>query len=244
MRKILLNVPLDDLSVDDILEKVDKGERIFHIFINLHKINHFNSSREFANYFDLDRTIFSCDGAPVQWYARFKGFKIKQRYGGVDVMEKFSVMSHKNDFKIYLLGSTDMTLSKCIETLKNNYPKVNIVGFRNGYFDSESEVLKDIIESEANVLFIALPSPRKEILGHRFYMANANLKYVAGVGGAFKIFSGDLSRAPRFIQIIGMEWLYRVVLEPKRLYKRYWIDGLAFLKLIGKDLLTTGRISK
>lgn len=235
MRKILLNVPLDDLSIADIIQKVRRGDRIFQIFINVHKINHFNSDVKFAKYFNYDWTVFSPDGVPIQWYARLKGFRTRQRFGGVDVIETFSKLSENEDFKIYFLGSTKEVLSKCIESLKCSYPKIKIAGYQHGYFDDESKVLEDIKSSKASILFIALPSPRKEMLGHQFFEKAPQLQYVAGVGGAFSIFSRDSKRAPSFIQTIGMEWLYRTALEPKRLFMRYWNDGVTFIKLIIDD---------
>ena len=239
MRKFILNVPLDDLSIADIVKEIESGKRFFQVFINVHKINHFNSNTELNKLIDYKETIFSPDGTPIKWYAKFKGFHTKQRFGGVDVIEEFSRLSETKDYSLYLLGSTEETLSKCTDSLKKSYPKLKISGSQHGYFDDESKVIEEIRNSGANVLFIALPSPRKEVFGYQVFDKVPELKYVAGVGGAFAIFSGDSKRAPGFIQRLGLEWIYRTILEPRRLFMRYWKDGKAFLRLIIKDVYKT-----
>ena len=90
MRKTILNVPLDDFSISDILQKIELKERVFQVFINAHKINHLNNDRELLNLLNTKETIFSPDGIWIKWYARIKGFITKQRFGGVDVIEKFN----------------------------------------------------------------------------------------------------------------------------------------------------------
>lgn len=237
MREQILSVSLDDDSIDDILLRIEKGERILQIFINAHKINHLNADRELLKKLESCNSVFSPDGIWVQWYARIRGFKTKQRFGGVDVIEAFSESSNKMNFRLFFLGSTKEIVNSCVSQITKLFPGVQIAGYCDGFYEDEEEVLNQIASSKANVLFIALPSPRKEIFAMETHKINTNLKYVAGVGGAFTIFSGDSKRAPKWIQYFGLEWVYRILLEPRRLFRRYWDDGTVFIRLIIKDIL-------
>ena len=100
---------------------------------------------------------------------------------------------------------------------------MNLCGYNDGYYDNENQIINKIINLEPDILFLALPSPKKELLGYKIFNESISIKYAAGVGGAFDIIAGLSPRAPNFIQHIGLEWLYRVIKSPKRLFIRYFI---------------------
>jgi len=234
MRIEVLGVPLDDFTLAEILERVKNGERLFQVFVNVHKLVLFHKDKRLSSTLNVKEAVFSVDGRWVQFLARLKGFFPKGRFGGQEIVNQCFSIAGERGYKIYLLGAEKSVLEKAKEVLRNNFPDVHIAGARDGFFDSEEEVIEDISRKQPDILFLALPSPRKELLGYKIFERVGSLKYVAGVGGAFDIIAGSTHRAPEWIQVIGFEWLWRVLQEPKRLFKRYFFDGLWLFWLIFK----------
>ncbi len=235
MRTSVLGVPLDNFSLNNILEQVKDGQRFFQIFINVHKLALFHKDKRLSALLNAEGGVFSVDGRWVQFLALLKGFSIKERFGGQEVVDKFFAAAQEYGYRIYLLGAKEPVLKQVKETLSNTFPRAVIVGLRDGFFDSEDEVIEDISRKQPDILFIALPSPRKELLGYKIFVRVQSLRYVAGVGGAFDVLAGRMQRAPGWIQNIGFEWLWRVLQEPKRLFKRYFFDGLWLCRLMLKE---------
>ncbi len=234
MRTLILGVPLDDFSLYDVLEKVKNGQRVFQVFINIHKVVLFHKDKRLSVLLNAKDSVFSVDGRWVQFLARLKSFSPKARFGGQEIINQCFSISEELGYRIYLLGAEKSVLEEVCGALKNTFPRASIIGERDGFFDNEEEVIRDIDRKQPDMLFIALPSPRKELLGYEIFARVQSLKYVAGVGGAFDIFAGRMQRAPNWIQKIGFEWLWRVLLEPKRLFKRYFFDGLWLFCLMFK----------
>jgi len=231
MRIKVLGVPLDDLSLKEILEKVRNGERVFQVFINIHKLVLFHKDRRLSALLNAKGSVFSVDGRWVQFLARLKGIYPKARFGGQEVINQCFSIAEKQEYKIYLLGAESPVLEKASGVLKRSFPKASIIGARDGFFDSEEQVLEDIIRKQPDILFLALPSPRKEILGYKIFERVGSLKYVAGVGGAFDIIAGEFKRAPKILQNFGLEWFWRCLFNV-RLFKRYIYDFFYVLRLL------------
>jgi len=239
MRKYILNMPLDDFCLKDIEDKVINKERIFHVFANVRKVNLFYKNDDLKQILSDRNCIFSVDGKWVKWVANIKGFFPKERFGGLEVINSFFSRAEESRFRIYLLGAKREILDKAQDVLNKRFPKVNIVGSRDGFFsvDEELNLINDIKEKNPDIVFLALPSPRKELLGYRIFKEVDSLKYVAGVGGAFDLIAGETKRAPVWVQQIGLEWFYRCLQEPKRLFKRYFKDGIYFLQIIVNEIV-------
>jgi N-acetylglucosaminyldiphosphoundecaprenol N-acetyl-beta-D-mannosaminyltransferase len=118
----------------------------------------------------------------------------------------------------------------------NNFPNLNLCGYRNGYYNEDDELaIVDMInKANADILFLGMSSPIKEFFAEK-YKHILTAKYILGVGGLFDILSGRKKRAPKWIQIIGMEWFYRFAQEPLRLWQRYFIGNFKFLWLVYKE---------
>jgi len=232
MRKYILDIPIDDFSLQEIKEKIIKKERIFQVFINIHKINLFHKDNNLKQILLDKNCIFSVDGKWVEWLAKIKGFYPKQRFGGLEVIDTFFSLAESFNFGLYILGAEKEILEKAISILKKRFTKAKIVGYRDGFFADEREVINEIKQKIPDILFLALPSPKKELLGYRIFKEVNSLRYVAGVGGALDIIAGKTKRAPRWIQNFGLEWFYRCLQEPHRLSKRYFSDGIKFLRLL------------
>lgn len=193
---------------------------------------------------DMDAIVQNCelvnaDGASMVIAARLLGFDIPERVAGVDLMYELCSLSEQKGYSIYLLGAKQPTVEKAVSKLKESYPKLKIGGFRNGYFDKSmfDEVAKEISASRAEVVFVGITSPKKELLIERFRSLGMVGVFV-GVGGSFDVVSGDISRAPRWMQSAKLEWAFRMMKEPKRLAKRYIVGNARFLTLLVKEYIS------
>jgi N-acetylglucosaminyldiphosphoundecaprenol N-acetyl-beta-D-mannosaminyltransferase len=128
-------------------------------------------------------------------------------------------------------------VSKVADTYQRKYPRLVLAGYRNGYWKGEAEeaeVARQIAESRADLLFVAISSPKKEqFLGR--YQAEMKIPFAMGVGGTFDVAIGRVKRAPVWMQKSGLEWFYRFLQEPRRMFRRYFIDDMAFIWLFIKE---------
>jgi len=171
------------------------------------------------------------------WVAKLFGNVVKERYGGIDIIDKLMPLAEKKGYKVYFLGAEETIISKVAGMYKELYPSLELT-WRNGYWPSEEEekVVRDIRASNSDILFFAMSSPKKEIFLDK-YLEEMRVPFVAGVGGAFDVISGKTKRAPKWVQNMGFEWLFRVLQEPGRLWKRYLVGNTVFLWIVLKELL-------
>lgn len=179
--------------------------------------------------------LLTMDSFVLFYSAKLVGKKIKEPVSAARLMFNFLDIANKKRYKIYLLGAKEEVLSKAVINLKRDYPKMNIVGKRNGYFDfdNDSEIVDDIKSKNPDILFVAISSPLKE----KFISKNFDQMKVPvsiGVGGSLDIIAGECSLAPEWVSKIGMEWFYRLLQEPRRLWKRYLVTNIIFLLLLLK----------
>ena len=206
----------------------------YQISINVSKVVNAQKDLKLKKIIE-DSDIINSDGKPIQVFAKIISRSNVARMGGLDYMDELA--KNYNNKKYYLLGAEQSILDKVVTHYKNEY-NLNIVGYRNGYFSNDklSEIINDINLSGAEILFIGMGTPDKENL--LFYFKDKlNVKFAVGVGGAFDIISGKTKRAPIFLQELGLEWVYRVYQEPKRLWKRYAITNLKFIILLFKSII-------
>ena len=179
------------------------------------------------------------DGAPLSSVARKKGFSEAKRVTGPDLMQKIFESSDSNDYRHYFYGSTEETLKKLRDKLQEKYPNINIVGmysppFRTLTEEEDNEIIKNINNTEADIVWVGLGAPKQEI-----WMNNHKNKIkglMIGVGAGFDYHAGNIKRAPKWMQKCSLEWLYRLLQDPKRLFKRYFRTTTKFIKLVHKEL--------
>jgi len=183
----------------------------------------------------VDADLITADGHPIVWTSWMWGDRLPQRVPGIDLFEALLPVSEQKGYGIFLLGAQEEALRGAEEAYLRRYPSLNIVGRRNGYFsvEEESEIVTEINDSGAHLLFIAISSPKKEefVERNREHLA---VNFVLGVGGAFDIAAGVTSRAPKFIQRMGVEWVWRFAQEPRRMGPRIVAD-LSVVKDIGVE---------
>jgi N-acetylglucosaminyldiphosphoundecaprenol N-acetyl-beta-D-mannosaminyltransferase len=148
-------------------------------------------------------------------------------------MEKLVELAYKKKYKIFFFGAKEEIISRVVEKYKREYCEDIIAGYRNGYFkkEDEREIAKQIADSGANILFVAISSPTKENFLYQNRDLLKNVNFIMGVGGSFDVVAGYVKRAPIWMQKSGLEWLYRVYQEPRRMFKRYLIGNIKFIFL-------------
>lgn len=217
----------------DVLENTIKNEKQVHIgVVNAAKIVNMHRNPELKVDVEASDLIFA-DGMSVVWASRFLGRPLPERVAGIDLMYGLLERANQHGFRVYCLGATEEISAKVESTIRSDYPKAIFAGRRNGYFSKEEEeaVAIGIAEARADILFVAITSPKKEQ-----FMAKWNdlmkVKVVHGVGGSFDVMAGKVSRAPDLWQKLGLEWLYRVKQEPGRLWKRYLVTNSLFIWML------------
>jgi len=185
-----------------------------------------------------------CDSAIVYFISSFLKKKLKSKITGYDAMELLLKQANLNNSKIFLLGSRDDILNDAGQNIIIKYNNIKIAGKQNGYFDlnDSGNIVKEINRSSADYLFVGMGSPKQEIWVNKF-KDKLNVKFVICVGGLFDIYSGKVKRAPQLFQNIGMEWFWRFLKEPRRLWRRYFIEDLPFFIIFFKQLLSKDKFN-
>jgi len=236
----ILNTTIDNLAMNDTLEVIKeaiaKNKQIHHVVVNAGKIVAMQSDlqlRQSVNESDL----INADGQAVVWASKFLNKPLKERVAGIDLMINLVELAFNNNYKIFFFGAKEEVVKTVVDRYSTLYSSNIIAGYRNGYFKKEEEhnIANQIATSGANILFVAISSPTKE----NFLYENKNLlksvNFIMGVGGSFDVVAGKTKRAPLWMQNIGMEWFYRFIQEPKRMWKRYLIGNSKFIALVLKE---------
>jgi N-acetylglucosaminyldiphosphoundecaprenol N-acetyl-beta-D-mannosaminyltransferase len=241
VRKVIVaNVPVDDINQQEALEAIDRmlsrGGQHHVAVVNAAKLVLANRDPELREIL-LAADIVTADGMSVLWASKLLGCPLRERVTGIDLFERLVARAAERGLSVYFLGAREESVQKMVTFLLRRYPKLSVSGYRNGYFDwAESAAIAEAIcQSGAEILFVALGSPAQEkwIAAN---LARTGAKLAMGVGGSFDHMSGLARRAPKWMQRAGLEWFYRLLREPRRLWKRYLIGNLAFAWLIAKQL--------
>ena len=214
-------------TVEEIKHRISKKIFTQHVVVNVAKVINMQQDIE------LRRSIESCDivnidGMGVVWGARFLGNKVPERVAGIDLFHHLLEMSAIEGFKVFLLGATTEIVNLTADTVKSKYLGLDVAGYHHGYFwDNEEIVVEQIKQSGARLLFVAISSPKKENFINRWH-EQLGVDFVMGVGGTFDVVAGKVKRAPPWMQKTGLEWLFRIIQEPARMWRRYLVTNSQF----------------
>lgn len=180
--------------------------------------------------------IINADGASVVLAAKYLGVFIPERVAGIDLMEELLILANEKKYSLYFLGAKEDILNDMTKILKGKYSNLDIVGEKNGYFSTDEfkVIKKELIELKPDIVFVGITSPKKEYIIEEIINSGGTSVYM-GVGGSFDVLSGHISRAPKIIQKLNLEWMYRVYKEPKRLFKRYFFGNIKFINSVIKE---------
>ena len=235
---------VDNLTMEETLLKIDNSikskQNIQHVVINVAKVVYGINNKLLKDSIQT-ADIVNIDGAGIIFGMKILGLKPKERVTGVDLMKELLKLSEKRGYTVYFLGSTNSILEKLLLNIKLKFPSLIIAGHRNGYWDNleeEKVIVNKIADLKPNILFVGISSPKKEyFISSNKESLNSNL--IMGVGGSFDIYADQTKRAPLFLQNHGMEWLFRIYQEPKRMWKRYLITNTKYLLLLIKELFSS-----
>lgn len=237
-RVTFLGSPMDTMTmsetVDSIKGRIETGEFTQHVVVNVAKLVNMKKDQELAQSV-TECDIINIDGMGVVWGARFVGHQIPERVAGVDLFYELNAMAEKEEFPVFFLGAKQEVVEKTAQIMKSNHPNLNIAGHHHGYFwDDEEALVKKVKDSGAKLLFVAITSPKKENFINK-WRDELGVDFVMGVGGTFDVVAGKVNRAPVWMQNSGLEWLYRVIQEPRRMWKRYLVTNSKFALLLLKE---------
>ena len=212
-------------------------KQIHHVVVNAAKIINMKKDKELYDSV-VNCDIINADGQAVVWASKILGLPLPERVAGIDLMENLIDMAHKYKYKIYLFGAREQVVKKVVDIYSKRFSNTIIAGYRNGYFDKDEEITiaENIASAKPDILFVAIPSPKKEIFLDK-YKNIINVPFIMGVGGSFDVISGKIPRAPIWMQKIGMEWFFRLIQEPRKMWKRYLITNTLFIYYLIKEKL-------
>lgn len=235
----ILDTYVDVLTMEETVQLVEKyvqkKEPLHLMGVNADKIN---MARQNPRLMEIVNGcgIINADGASVVMAGRYLNRRLPERVAGVDLMLELVKLSEKKEYSIYLLGAKQAVVTKAAQELEKIHPNLKIVGIHDGYFKENqwAEISKELKEKAPDFCFVGITSPMKEYL-IEFLQNDGNACVFMGVGGTFDVLSGEISRAPVWMQKCSMEWMYRVMQEPKRLFKRYFVGNTVFIASVIKE---------
>lgn len=241
VRRDLFGIPVAAVTLAEALDRVDAAiasrERLQIGVVNAAKV--VNMRRDPLLRDDvLSSDIILADGMAVVWAARLLRRPLPERVAGIDLMHGMLRRGSARGYRVYCLGATDEVLRKAVDRIAADYPGVVVVGWHDGYFskDEEEAVANGVAAARPDILLVAMTSPKKEKFLAR-HSARLGVPVCHGVGGSFDVLAGKVDRAPLVWQRLGLEWLYRVKQEPRRLWRRYLVTNTLFCDMVLAELV-------
>jgi N-acetylglucosaminyldiphosphoundecaprenol N-acetyl-beta-D-mannosaminyltransferase len=229
----LFGVPTDVLTMEETILAarglVRRGTPHQHVVLNAAKVVALDRDPRLRAVIEKCDLV-NADGASVVWASRVLGRPLPERVTGVDLFLRLVEAAAADGTSVYFLGATQEVVESVVSVFSKRFPRLKVAGYRNGYWDDDNAVIDEVRAARPDYLFLAIPSPRKE------FWVNEHLKalgvpFVMGVGGSFDVVAGKVSRAPVWLQRVGMEWTWRLLQEPRRMWKRYLVGNASFIRL-------------
>lgn len=217
--------------IDDLRTRMMEGKQSTIIAVNPEKVIKAEENEELRGLIN-GSTYQIPDGVGILLASKLKGGSITSRVTGVDMMERLIRFAAEENHKVFLYGAKEEVVTEAKRKLEEKYPGLIISGYENGYVQDQQALVEKINESGAELLFVAMGSPKQE-LWIREHMPKLNVKVFQGVGGSFDVFAGKVQRAPSFYRKLGLEWLYRLMKEPHR-FKRQLALPRFLLKIMSR----------
>ena len=238
-RITICNIPVDALTMQQTLDRIDQAilrrESIHHVVINAVKVANAQKDRKLKDSI-INCDIINADGQGIVWASQLLKKPLPERVAGIDLMEELVKLASDKGYRLFFLGAKEEIVKSVVDIYSKKYGHKIIAGYRNGYFKKEDEanIAQQIADSNADILFVAISSPKKEIFLNT-YKHLIKTPFIMGVGGSFDVISGFVKRAPKWMQDWGLEWFYRTMQEPRRMWKRYLFGNSTFIYLVLKE---------
>jgi len=201
-------------------------------FVNAHSINTLNKNKQFKECLNSADALFA-DGSGMRMATKSAGFHLVANLNGTDMLPKICQAAAAQGKSIFMLGSQDKVAQQAAQNLQKQYPNLRIAGTHHGFFGADDEeksmeMVAKINKSNADIVLVGFGSPQQEFWCQR-YAQHLNSTTVLAVGGLFDYYSGQIKRAPLFMRELGLEWVWRLMQEPKTKFTRYVIGTPEFL---------------
>lgn len=226
-------IPVDNLTLQDtvtrILSFLETSKARLVSFVNADCINQAARNAEYGRALRSSDLVLG-DGVGVRLFSRLVGEPLRENVNGTDLFPRLCEALEGATHSVYLLGGQPGVTGAVCTWIQSRYPRCRVAGFYHGYFsqDEEADVIRDIARSKASLLLVGFGAPRQEIW-LRDHLAATGAQVGIGVGGLFDFFSGRIPRAPMWMREAGIEWVYRLSREPRRLFWRYGPGNVVFI---------------
>lgn len=239
----ILGVRVDVLTREEmentILSVVRNGERGWFCYVNIHTLQLAQEIPWYKKFID-DARVAYCDGEGVRLGAWLLGHRLPERITLTTYLDELAALAEKEKLGLYFLGATPEVLRQGMSVLQQRFPSLRILGWRDGYFtkDEEPDVLREINEKKPHILLIGMGAPKQEQwVKENFRRLEVPLVWVGG--GFLDTLAGEKRICPRWLANIGMEWLFRLLQEPRRLWRRYLLGNPRFFWEILKSKIAS-----
>ncbi len=237
------NVLIDNISLSETLDKVEaliaKGEPCYVVNPNVDIIVKYNHDKDLARFYDK-AALTLVDGTPVLWAAKFFGEPLKEKISGSDFVPRICELSAEKGYRIFFLGGREGAAVKAKEVMEARYSGTKIVGTYcppMGFENDEAEcqrIFDAVKDAKPDILFVGLGSPKQDRWIEKYHQL-LGVPVSMGIGVTFEFIAGMVQRAPKWMQKNGLEWSWRLAMEPRRLWKRYLVDDVQFLPIVLKQ---------
>lgn len=241
-RQLLFGMNIDALCMDEVIERchsaLKRRRRLLLGVVNASKVIELRRNPLLRNSL-LECDLLLADGQSVVWASRLLRRPLPERVAGIDIFERLLALAHEEGRPIALLGAQPKVLASLEAVIARKYPGLRIAYSHHGYFNATEAdgIAEGIRQSGADMLFIGMTSPKKEIF-LATYGASLGVSVLHGVGGSFDVMAGLTRRAPLGWQKAGLEWAYRVLQEPRRLWWRYLSTNSGFIRLTAAEMIS------
>ena len=228
-------------AVDTIAAQIRGGMRGYVATVNVAILMMMRSDPRLQRFVDR-ATLVLADGQPLVFASRWISTPLPERVAGIDLLEALLARAERERFRVYLLGAHPAVVSTAARRIQARWPGLMLCGVGDGYFSAEdaADRARAVARSGADILVVGMGVPRQEyFLETHWEMLGARV--AIGVGGSFDVLAGVRLRAPTAFRTLGLEWLFRLVQEPRRLWKRYLVTNSKFLCLVLQELLAVSK---
>lgn len=241
-RMKFLNTEIDNVTMSEAVQKIEQlilsKKTSYVVTPNVDHIVKLETDKEFQEVYK-EAALILTDGMPLIWISKMKKTPIKEKVSGSDLFPEVCKLASQKGYKLFLLGAAEGVAAKAAENLKRKYKGLNVVGTYSpsyGFEKNEDEInriIEMINEVKPDILAVGLGAPKQEKFLYSF-RKQLNVPVALAIGASIDFEAGNVNRAPEWMQKSGLEWSYRLIKEPKRMFRRYLVDDMKIFKLVFK----------
>jgi N-acetylglucosaminyldiphosphoundecaprenol N-acetyl-beta-D-mannosaminyltransferase len=240
----MFGVRFNDLTFDELCARIERHARSnsqsYIVTANVDHVCRCKTDRAFRDAYANAGTVV-CDGKPLIWMSKLLGHPLREKLSGSDLVVDLSKFAAEEELSVFLFGAADGVADQAADNLRKRFPKLIIAGVISPpmkfYLDEEKciEAARAISEARPDICFVALGSPQQELWMSRYHR-DCGTTTMIGIGASFDFLAGRVKRAPRWMQNAGLEWVWRLYKEPRRLWRRYLVDDMRIIGIFWREL--------